>query len=248
MPPGELQDEQLGLILNNRRHGHHLQSAGRPHQPLDPRPPEREQHFKPHRARRATGIVKARQWVSKHLAVLEAANLVTTVQRGREKLHYLNTTPINEIEQRWINQYDRGRIQALGDLKLALEGRARWRTDQFVYTTYMNGHSRAPVDGSSPTLRSPTGIGDWKLHDGLEGRVANHLGEHHGVTIADPEQVVLKAAQFHRIGPAPSALAHTGVGPGQTVSTNNDGGHATTGGTIAGRPSSHQPPSARSAS
>jgi DNA-binding transcriptional ArsR family regulator len=56
------------------------------------------------------GLVTARQSVSKHLAVLEAANVVTTVQRGREKLHYLNAAPINEIQQRWINQYDRGRI------------------------------------------------------------------------------------------------------------------------------------------
>src|ERR1700704_3748297 len=78
----------------------------------------------------------ARQSVSKHLAVLEAANLVTTVRRGREKLHYLNAEPINEIEQRWINQYDRGRIQALGDLKHALEGTAV-DTQPFVYTTYI---------------------------------------------------------------------------------------------------------------
>src|SRR3954471_16766862 len=70
------------------------------------------------------GLDIARQSVSKHLAVLEAANLVTPVHRGREKLHYLNAAPINEIEQRWINQYDRGRVRALGDLKAALEGTA----------------------------------------------------------------------------------------------------------------------------
>jgi len=51
----------------------------------------------------------ARQSVSKHLAVLEAANLVTTVWRGREKLHYLNAEPINAIADRWISRYDRGR-------------------------------------------------------------------------------------------------------------------------------------------
>src|SRR3954463_16493581 len=63
----------------------------------------------------------ARQSVSKHLAVLEAAGLVTTVRRGREKLHYLNGTPINEIADRWITRYERGRVQALADLKRALE-------------------------------------------------------------------------------------------------------------------------------
>ncbi|MBV9837991.1 MAG: helix-turn-helix transcriptional regulator [Solirubrobacterales bacterium] len=63
----------------------------------------------------------ARQSVSKHLAVLETADLVTTVWRGREKLHYLNPAPIQEISERWINQYDRQRVRALWDLKQALE-------------------------------------------------------------------------------------------------------------------------------
>jgi DNA-binding transcriptional ArsR family regulator len=70
------------------------------------------------------GVRMARQSVSKHLAVLEAASLVTTVRRGREKLHYLNPAPINEIAERWISQYDQGRLRALADLKRALEGAA----------------------------------------------------------------------------------------------------------------------------
>src|SRR4051794_37953003 len=53
------------------------------------------------------GLDMARQSVSKHLAVLEAAGLITTVRRGREKLHYLNAAPINEIGERWITRYDR---------------------------------------------------------------------------------------------------------------------------------------------
>src|ERR1700724_4077349 len=78
----------------------------------------------------------ARQSVSKHLAVLEAANLVTTVWRGREKLHYLNAVPINAIAERWINQYDRERARALADLKTALEQEPM--TTEFVYTTYIS--------------------------------------------------------------------------------------------------------------
>ncbi len=54
--------------------------------------------------------------MSKHLAILEKANLVTTVRVGRRKLHYLNPIPINEIAQRWIGQYDLGRVRALQDL------------------------------------------------------------------------------------------------------------------------------------
>src|SRR5437763_6313372 len=63
----------------------------------------------------------ARQSVSKHLAVLEAANLVNTVRRGREQLHYLNPAPINEIAERWITRYEQPRVRALADLKTALE-------------------------------------------------------------------------------------------------------------------------------
>jgi DNA-binding transcriptional ArsR family regulator len=62
-----------------------------------------------------------RQAVSKHLAILEAANLVVTVRRGREKLHYLNPVPIHEIADRWIGQFERTRLDALADLKTALE-------------------------------------------------------------------------------------------------------------------------------
>ena len=62
-----------------------------------------------------------RQAVSKHLALLEAANLVATVWRGREKLHYLNPVPLHEIYERWIGKYERHRLQALSDLKKGLE-------------------------------------------------------------------------------------------------------------------------------
>src|SRR5262245_15365669 len=62
-----------------------------------------------------------RQAVSKHLAILEAANLVVTVWRGREKLHYLNPVPIHEIAERWIGKFERSRVQALSELKENLE-------------------------------------------------------------------------------------------------------------------------------
>ena len=68
------------------------------------------------------GRAMTRQAVSKHLAVLEGANLVVTEKRGREKLHYLNPVPIQEIADRWIGKYERGRLAALADLKRRLEG------------------------------------------------------------------------------------------------------------------------------
>ena len=64
----------------------------------------------------------SRQAVTKHLKLLEAANLVVTIWRGREKLHYLNPVPILEIADRWIGKYERGRLRALAELKKNLEG------------------------------------------------------------------------------------------------------------------------------
>jgi DNA-binding transcriptional ArsR family regulator len=66
-------------------------------------------------------LAMTRQAVSKHLAVLETANLVVTVRQGREKLHYLNPVPIHEIYDRWLSKYDRHQLDALSQLKRTLE-------------------------------------------------------------------------------------------------------------------------------
>ena len=63
-----------------------------------------------------------RQAVTKHLKLLEEANLVVTLWRGREKLHYLNPVPIHQIADRWIGKFERGRLRALAELKKQLEG------------------------------------------------------------------------------------------------------------------------------
>ncbi len=65
----------------------------------------------------------SRQAVTKHLKLLEEASLVATIRRGREKLHYLNPVPIQEIADRWIGKYERGRLRALTALKKNLEGK-----------------------------------------------------------------------------------------------------------------------------
>jgi len=62
-----------------------------------------------------------RQAVTKHLLLLEKANLISVVWRGREKLHYLNPVPLHEIYERWIGKYEGHRLQALSDLKQGLE-------------------------------------------------------------------------------------------------------------------------------
>jgi DNA-binding transcriptional ArsR family regulator len=62
-----------------------------------------------------------RQGVTQHLNVLEAANLVVTLKRGREKLHFLNPVPLQQIYDRWIAKFETPRLKALGDLKRRLE-------------------------------------------------------------------------------------------------------------------------------
>ncbi|THD65539.1 metalloregulator ArsR/SmtB family transcription factor [Phenylobacterium sp.] len=70
----------------------------------------------------AARLDMTRQAVSQHLSVLEAANLIATVRRGREKLHYMNPVPIHEAHARWIAKFERPRLDALADLKQRLEG------------------------------------------------------------------------------------------------------------------------------
>jgi len=67
------------------------------------------------------GIAMSRQAVTKHLAILEEANLVATQKRGREKLHFINPVPINDIAERWIGKFEQSRLAALSALKRKLE-------------------------------------------------------------------------------------------------------------------------------
>jgi uncharacterized protein YndB with AHSA1/START domain/DNA-binding transcriptional ArsR family regulator len=142
-----------------------------------------------------TGLDMARQSVSKHLAVLEAANLITTVWRGREKLHHVNAEPINAIADRWIHQYDRQRVQALADLKTALEHTVN--KPGFVYTTYINTTPerlwQALTDPAFTTRYWGVEFGtDWAKGSGM-------TWSGNGYRIEDPEQVVLEADPYHRL-------------------------------------------------
>ena len=67
------------------------------------------------------GLDMTRQAVAKHLAILAEANLVSWKRQGREKLHFINPVPINDIAERWIGKFDRPRLAALSDLKRSLE-------------------------------------------------------------------------------------------------------------------------------
>jgi DNA-binding transcriptional ArsR family regulator/uncharacterized protein YndB with AHSA1/START domain len=141
------------------------------------------------------GLEMARQSVSKHLAVLEAANLVSTQRRGREKFHFLNPVPINAIAERWMTQYDRARAGALADLKHALEEQPM--SNSFVYTTYID----TTPDRLWAALTDPAFtkrywgvalVSDWNVGSTVTWELEN-------VTIADDEQVVLASDPPRRL-------------------------------------------------
>jgi DNA-binding transcriptional ArsR family regulator/uncharacterized protein YndB with AHSA1/START domain len=134
-----------------------------------------------------SGLDMARQSVSKHLAVLEGANLVTTLRRGREKLHFLNAEPIQAINDRWINQFHAECIQALGDLKSALEQTAM--SNEFIYTSYINStQERVWQALTDPAFMKKywgtTFDTDWKVGSEM-------VWNYDGVSTADPAQKVV---------------------------------------------------------
>jgi DNA-binding transcriptional ArsR family regulator/uncharacterized protein YndB with AHSA1/START domain len=138
----------------------------------------------------------ARQSVSKHLAVLEAANLVTVVWRGREKLHYLNAEPINAIGERWITQYDRERAHALADLKRALE-ETPMQKPEFVYATYIKTTPEQLWQALTDPAFTSRYWGATFSSDWLAG--SEMTWEYGGVTIADPAQIVLESEPYRRL-------------------------------------------------
>jgi DNA-binding transcriptional ArsR family regulator/uncharacterized protein YndB with AHSA1/START domain len=143
-----------------------------------------------------SGLDMARQSVSKHLAVLEAANLVTTVRRGREKLHYLNAAPINDMSERWINRYDQERVQALADLKRALE-ETPMEKPSFAYTTYI----KTTPERLWQALTDPAFTERyWNTTFETDWKVGSTMTWHNrGLTITHPEQVVLESEPYRRL-------------------------------------------------
>ena len=145
-----------------------------------------------------------RQSVSKHLAVLEAAGLVTTLRRGREKLHFLNAAPINDIADRWIHHYDRARAEALSDLKTALEATPMDQTT-FVYTTYINATPEKVWQGlTDPAFtrrywRHPTAGGVQLKSDWKKGSTYDVTYQESGLVVSDADQVILECDPFRRL-------------------------------------------------
>src|SRR4051812_29123734 len=89
------------------------------------------------------GLGMTRQAVSQHLSVLVAADLVVTLKSGRERLHFLNPLPIQQIGERWIEKFEKRRLRALLHLKDRLEGRLPMTKARFVYAIYINAPQEA---------------------------------------------------------------------------------------------------------
>lgn len=142
------------------------------------------------------GLAMTRQAVTKHLAALEAAGLVTVVRRGRERLHYLNPAPIADIAQRWVNRYRRERVHALTDLKHAVEGHPMSKPE-FVYVTYI----KTTPERLWQALTDPAftrrywGVefeSDWEKGSPV-------VWTEFGVRTSHPDQVVLVSEPYRRL-------------------------------------------------
>lgn len=142
-----------------------------------------------------SGLSMARQSVSKHLAVLEAANLVTTARRGREKLHYLNAEPINAIADRWIDHYDATRAQTLTDLKTVLEGPAA--AASFVYTLYIRTTPERLWQAVTHPAFSRSYMGHAIESDWQKG--SSYIWVQDGLRIEDSEQVITESDPYQRL-------------------------------------------------
>ena len=140
-------------------------------------------------------LAMARQSVSKHLAVLEAASLVVTTWRGREKVHHLNAAPIEAVAHRWISKYAQERVNALADLKIALESNVS--DTQFVYTTYVRTTPERLWQALTDPVFTRRYWGVQLLSEWRKG--APVTWEENGVVIADPEQVVLESDPPRRL-------------------------------------------------
>ena len=152
------------------------------------------------------GIEMARQSATQHLAVLEAANLVSTVRRGRQKLHYLNPVPLNDIQERWIDKFEVPRLRTLRTVKRRAED-AMTDKPTFVYVTYIEStpervwHALTDADLTA-AYWGHSNVSDWQVGSKWEHRRTDGSG------IADVVGEVVESV-------APERLVTTWAEPGE---------------------------------
>jgi len=140
----------------------------------------------------------ARQSATQHLRVLEEANLISTVRRGREKLHYLNPVPLWDIQQRWIGKFEPPRLAALSDIRQRAEERLMTDRPSYVYVTYIQA---TPQRVWEALTRADLTAQYWGHSNESDWQVGSHW-EHlrvDGSGLADVVGTVLEADPPHRL-------------------------------------------------
>ena len=140
----------------------------------------------------------ARQSATQHLGVLEAASLITTIRRGREKLHYLNPVPLWDIAERWIEKFERPRLRALSAIRRRAEEDTMADRPDYVYVTYIESTPERvweALTDADLTARywGHSNVSDWQAGSEWEHRRVDGSG------IADVVGTVLESAPPRRL-------------------------------------------------
>ncbi|MFF0739484.1 ArsR/SmtB family transcription factor [Streptomyces sp. NPDC004111] len=148
-------------------------------------------------------VTMTRQSATQHLGLLEAANLISSVKRGREKLHYLNPVPLHEIQERWIGRFEEPRLRGLSALKQKAESAMSTSSTPspkpaFVYTLYIEATPEKVWEcltdaEASATYWGHQNVSDWQPGSPWEHRRVDGSG------IADVVGVVVEAEPPRRL-------------------------------------------------
>jgi len=174
-----------------------------------------------------------RQSVTKHLEILEDANLIVVRRQGRERLHYLNAAPIHEVADRWIGQYHQERVRALADLKDALElsdmtnttTDSTTQTQSFVYTTYIKTTPEQLWNGlTNPAFTKRY----WDMEFVTDWKTGSHMTWlHKDVVLDDPAQVIVESDPYTRLSytwhtMTPEFARHVGIDAATIAKLDNE--------------------------
>lgn len=140
----------------------------------------------------------ARQSATQHLGVLEDANLISSVRKGREKLHYLNPVPLWNIQRRWIDRFERPRLHALSNIQQRAEECQMAEKPSYVYVTYIQATAERVWEAlTSAELTAQywghSNESDWQVDSPWEHRRVDGSG------VADVVGTVLTSEPPHRL-------------------------------------------------
>ena len=145
-----------------------------------------------------SSLAMARQSASQHLAVLEAAHLVSTVWHGREKLHYLNPVPLHEVQERWIDKFEVPRLRALSAVRHSAEEQHMTTPPTYVYVTYIRATPEQVWEALTDADLTAAYWGHRNVSDWQEGSTWQHVRTD-GSGIADVTGTVVEVDRPERL-------------------------------------------------